>query len=142
MRSRNKLSLAHQAAALKGRFPGTRVYRDRSSLTWRAPLQPTPLSREYDVRISYKLGEHPRVRVISDLATRPGERLPHVYRDGTLCLYMPGEWTPDKFIADSIVTWTCEWLLHYELWLACGEWLGSGEELDQYSEIDRTSDRG
>lgn len=131
MRFRNELSLAHQAAALKGRFDGTRVHRDRSSLTWRASLQPTPLSREYDVRISYKLGEYPKVRVMSDLDTTPGEQLPHVYRNGTLCLHMPGEWRPDMFIADSIVTWTCEWLLHYELWLAGGEWLGSGEELDE-----------
>ena len=31
------------------------------------------------------------------------------------------------FIADTIVPWACEWLLHYEIWLATGEWHGGGE---------------
>ena len=142
MRSRPRLSLAQQAAALSGRFGWTPTHSDRSRLTWKAPLQPTPLSRKYVVRISYKLSEPPKVKVISELDTRAGGRLPHVYRDGTLCLYSSSEWRPDMFIADSIVPWTCEWLLHYELWLATGEWFGSGEELDDVSEVDRSKGEG
>ena len=30
-------------------------------------------------------------------------------------------------IVDTIVPWTAEWLLHYEVWLATGEWLGDGD---------------
>ncbi|MDP9848099.1 hypothetical protein [Streptosporangium lutulentum] len=31
-------------------------------------------------------------------------------------------------LARTILPWTCEWLLHYELWLITGRWAGSGED--------------
>lgn len=31
------------------------------------------------------------------------------------------------YVCDTIVPWTAEWLLNYELWLATGEWVGGGE---------------
>lgn len=37
-----------------------------------------------------------------------------------------GEWKPRMKLADTIVPWAAEWLLHYELWLATGEWGGGG----------------
>jgi hypothetical protein len=58
---------------------------------------------------------------------RPGESLPHVYREGTLCLYRKGEWSSAMLIANSIVPWASEWLLFYEIWLATGEWHGGGD---------------
>jgi hypothetical protein len=30
-------------------------------------------------------------------------------------------------IADTIVPWTAEWLVHYEIWLMTGEWYGGGD---------------
>ena len=30
-------------------------------------------------------------------------------------------------IADTIVPWTAEWLVHYEIWLVTGEWYGGGD---------------
>jgi hypothetical protein len=50
-----------------------------------------------------------------------------VYREGTLCLHLPGEWKPSMFVADSTLTWTAEWLFNYEVWKATGEWHGGGE---------------
>jgi hypothetical protein len=32
----------------------------------------------------------------------------------------------DGSIADTIVPWTAEWLVHYEIWLVTGEWYGGG----------------
>ena len=29
-------------------------------------------------------------------------------------------------IAETIIPWASEWLLHYEIWLATGEWQGGG----------------
>ena len=45
-----------------------------------------------------------------------------------LCLYYgpAREWIPDKMIADTIVPWASEWLLHYEFWLVTGIWHGGG----------------
>jgi hypothetical protein len=31
-------------------------------------------------------------------------------------------------MATTIVSWTSEWLLHYEVWRATGAWTGGGHE--------------
>jgi hypothetical protein len=91
-------------------------------------IQPTPLSRTYTVQITYAIGGPPRVLVVRPtLDSRPGEPLPHVYREGSLCLYQDDEWLPNMFIADTILPWACEWLAHYELWMATGHWGGNRE---------------
>ena len=43
-------------------------------------------------------------------------------------------------IADTIVPWTCEWLIHYEIWLATGEWHGGGEEPNEGERMDESVD--
>ena len=43
-------------------------------------------------------------------------------------------------IADTIVPWTCEWLVHYEIWFATGEWHGGGEGLEEEQGNDRSPD--
>lgn len=65
--------------------------------------------------------------MLDPLRTRPGRSLPHVYDDGTLCLYERGEWNDNMFLADTIVPWASEWLAHYEIWLGHGKWYGGGE---------------
>jgi len=94
---------------------------------WTGVLQPTPLSRAYTIRITCATDAHPRVVVAHPtLASRPDEPLPHVYREGCLCLYEDGEWQPSMFIAETIVPWACEWLAHYEIWKATGHWCADG----------------
>lgn len=123
------LSPAIQGIALRDRFAGSVLRMRGKSITWTAKLRPTPLSREYTVRITYALDRYPpRVKVLPQPASRPGKPLPHVYGDGTLCLHKFGEWSRDMLISDTTVPWTCEWLLHYEIWLATGEWHGGGED--------------
>ena len=39
---------------------------------------------------------------------------------------MKGEWAERMLIAEIIVPWISEWLLHYEIWLVTGEWHGGG----------------
>jgi hypothetical protein len=101
-------------------------------VVWRGTLQPTGLSNTYKIRIDYELGFSPHVFVISPkLHTRAeGVRIPHLFKEGNLCLYFPWykEWTPDKFIASTIVPWASLWLYFYEIWHATGEWLGGGIE--------------
>lgn len=65
----------------------------------------------------------PRLRLVD------GQGLPHVYALNTLCLFLGNrEWHESIPIADTLVPWTSQWLLFYELWLATGgEWLGEGE---------------
>ncbi len=124
---RSGLNAAQQAFALRARFPNVQGKLKAGRLVWTVPMRPTPLSRSYRVQIVYGPRGHPQVRVLDKLATREGRSLPHVYSDGTLCLYERDEWKPTMAIADTIVPWTAEWLAHYEIWLATGDWYGGGE---------------
>lgn len=124
------ISLAIQAGHLRKLFPASQATFRRSQLTWVATLQPTPLSQSYTVRMQYKLDQRPEVEVLDPkLEERDGERPPHLYPKGRLCLYLPGmnEWNSNMLLADTIVPWISEWLLNYEFWLATGEWCGGGE---------------
>jgi hypothetical protein len=80
----------------------------------------------------YFRDQHPDVYVANPkLELFPGEKkLPHVYNteDQCLCLYYRKgrEWNGSMYLAETIIPWTSEWLLHYEFWLATGSWHGGG----------------
>ena len=127
------LPIAIQDQALRARFPSFKTIlwvRDRT-VVWEGFLQPTVLSHDYKVRITYNIGRRPKVVVLDPQLKRrsPKERLPHTYAGDELCLYRPSrrEWLASELIADKIVPWTSLWLRYYEHWYATGEWLGGGE---------------
>lgn len=104
-----------------------------NGFVWKSELQPSELSSCYHIKIEYRLGKHPDVYVIDPyplLLANGKTKLPHVYDHDKqrLCLYFkPGEeWAASKMIADTIIPWTSEWLLHYEFWVLTGEWRGGG----------------
>ena len=51
-----------------------------------------------------------------------------MYSNGDLCLYLPGQWKESMLLADTILPWTSQWLLYYELWLITGHWMGTGHD--------------
>jgi hypothetical protein len=109
-------------------FPGARADLFPKRLIWRGTITPTPLSRCYPIRITYRIGRFPEVRVLGPaLEGRPGESIPHLFRDGTLCLHLEDEWWSDMLLVHTTVPWTSEWLLNYEIWLGTGTWYGGGE---------------
>ncbi|MCA9604135.1 MAG: hypothetical protein KC619_00985 [Myxococcales bacterium] len=127
----NRLSLVAQAHWLRRRYPDTFWSIRGGVLRWRGELRPTDLSRRYLVELTYTIGTRPRVFVRGPpLARFPGRKLPHVWDDGSLCLYLPKacEWAPTMRLADTIVVWASEWLFFYESWLLTGDWLGGGHE--------------
>lgn len=106
-----------------------------TGLTWNYRDRPTPLSREYAMRITFRRGETPSVFVtdpeLSDLAG--GRPLPHVYHDPLrLCLTLPGtrEWTGTMRIDQTFVPWATTWLYYFEDWLISDEWKGGGKHPD------------
>jgi hypothetical protein len=119
------LSLPQQAFALRQSFPEAVITITGARLAWTGVITPTPLSRRYTVRITYYAGKYPRV-VVADPPLRPDEdgSLPHLYRDGCLCLHQEDQWDGSMSIADTILPWTAEWLAHYELWRRSGLWYG------------------
>ncbi len=56
---------------------------------------------------------------------------PHLYADGSLCLYWPKEWqwAAHEAIAETLLPWAALWLYYYELWLDAGEWLGPSSHI-------------
>lgn len=102
-----------------------------AGLVWEYSDRPTPLSREYLLRIEYKRGDVPRVFVKDpDISALAGDRqIPHVYRNPLhLCLYLPGsgEWDGTKRIDKTFVGWALVWLYYFEDWLSSDEWKGGG----------------
>lgn len=116
---------------IRHRFP-TFVHRRRASAEgkrvgaaeWQGTLQPRECSPVYTVCVRYRPGRPPTVRVLRPVLAR---KAPHVYDDGTLCLYWPKEWRwrSSELLAGTIIPWTALWLYYYELWLDTGDWLGS-----------------
>ena len=121
-----------EQAALMRAFPAFRVRVRGATLAAEGELRPTPLSETYRVRIEYAAGRPPDVRVLSPaLAPREGaDRIPHMYGQERLCLYLPGvgEWAGDMPLGQALIPWISLWLFYYELWHATGEWLGGGVE--------------
>ncbi|OJJ21182.1 hypothetical protein BKI52_11485 [marine bacterium AO1-C] len=130
----NRISLIKQEGALKSCFPNSRIMRKgEKELVWIHTLHPTPLSNYYKVKLHYKKGGGVSVYIVEPypLPLAKGEvTLPHVYSvdEQRLCLYYPksNEWNLSKFFVKTLIPWTSEWLVHYELWLKNGEWLGGG----------------
>ena len=123
-----RYSVIVQASKLKKRYPESSCKTKYGNvLVWKGKLKPTPLSQEYTLRLRYRLKERPEVHVIEPKLFIPeGKRLPHVFEGNELCLYFKSDWQPDMDIAETIIPWASEWLLHYEIWLVTGEWQGGG----------------
>lgn len=107
-----------------------------SGLTWEYKERPTPLSREYAVRIEYQRGDIPKIFIKEpDITVLAGDReIPHVYKDPLrLCLYLPGsgEWGGTMRIDRTLVSWTSVWLYYFEEWLASNKWKGGGIHPDE-----------
>jgi hypothetical protein len=130
-------SLAVQLFSLNQAYSSTKGNLSRGTLYWKVSLQPTPLSANYDVEITYRLHGSPSVWVSGEnLLKLDAPGFPHKYSVDkekcrvNICLYLPGEFDKAYLLADTIVPWTIEWLYFYEMWLATGDWLGGGKHPD------------
>ena len=128
-----EIPLIVQANKLQSYFSDSKYSVRQNILVWKGYLQPTYLSPKYLIKVVYQREKHPNVYVIDPkpLALAEGKsKLEHVYNTDKqhLCIYYKRakEWNQTKFIADTIIPWTSEWLLHYEIWVATGIWHGGG----------------
>ena len=120
------LSLPIQQGLLLARYEG-QVRRTRNRVTWLGHVTPAAYTDTYEVLLDHVVGRTPIVFVVRPrLDLRADQDLPHVYTLNTLCLYYGAEeWNPSRPLTD-LIGWACEWLLHYEIWVATGEWLAGG----------------
>jgi len=82
---------------------------NRRKLTWCYRVQPTPLAREYTVRISLEEGATPDVFVDNPLLVEPTIVRSHMCISNPLRLYLylpgTGEWYGSKRIDQTIISW-------------------------------------
>ncbi len=115
---------SRQLRGMRAAFPSfAPTFTRRGGIAWNGTLQPTEESPAYRVAIYHEPDRSPKVRV-TDPLLRPGA--PHLYSDGSLCLYWREDWhwAPHATLAETIIPWTALWLYYYEIWLITGEWLG------------------
>ncbi len=95
-----------------------------SSLVCTGKIQPTEHSEVYKIRLKYDGASSPKVYVVDP--ELPLDINAHMYSDKRLCLYYPKEnpWKHTKSISDTIIPWTAEWLVYYELYQIDGKWHG------------------
>ncbi|CAG5077571.1 hypothetical protein [Parvicella tangerina] len=137
-----RASLIIQEGTLKSYFPGCKIIRyGEDEIVWEHNITPSPLSGSYTLKLHYIRNKGAKVYVLSPkpLPLAPGKtRLPHVYStpEQRLCLYYPvdNEWDVSMLYVQTLIPWACEWLIHYELWVATGNWLGGGIEHENIAE--------
>ena len=129
-----RLPLIYHKVALERSYPQSVCKLERNVLTWHATITPTVLSRQYKIKIVYDGHCPPRVIVSGDsLRGLSKPNFPHKFdideknNRVRICLYLPCELNYMKPFSETLVPWTAEWLLHYEIWLATGNWCGGGE---------------
>lgn len=131
------LRLFDQMIALRATYPSSICEIRGDTLWWHGKIQPTPISKEYSVIMTYKLWKSPSVWVIGEeLQKLDDPEFPHRYKKDEknqmvrICLYRYAEFSSKKFLAKTIIPWAVEWLYFYEIWLTTGEWCGGGEHPD------------
>jgi hypothetical protein len=107
------VKLALQALALKQRYPDASIRLSARALFWRGLLKPSVNARGYDVVLIAQSGDLVPHVYVSHPALEPDDEgnVPHVYRDGSLCLSRGKDLGRSALYADTVVPWSSEWLL-------------------------------
>lgn len=146
IKRRKVLSVREQLAWVRLRWPDFQSAVHGKRLVVIGDYQPSPLGELYRVQVEYQYGEPLEARVLSPQLRRrrPDEKIPHMYGQKRLCLFLPwtDQWSGDKILADHIIPWISLWLHYYELWHATGEWLGGGLEPERMKPIRNVVDPG
>lgn len=113
-----------QKLLIEKRFPVFRCQLRRGVLECVGAIAPSPHSISYTIRIRHTEWGIPEVRVTSPVIT-PDPKI-HMYGDGRLCLYHPPTqpWYSTAKLHETIIPWTADWLVYYELYQTEGKWLG------------------
>lgn len=90
----------------------------------RGQIQPTESSRQYRIEVAYEPWDIPEIRVLEP-EIKPHAAI-HIYKEGPLCVYYWKEqpWLDRYHLHETVIPWTAEWLVFYELYLLTGIWYG------------------
>lgn len=115
---------AYQKHNLERRYNFLKCNIINGTLIITGELQPE-LCDLYKIRIEFREGHTPMVFITSPhIVHQPAI---HIYKEGCLCLYYPGDfkWRNSTKIADYTIPWIVEWILYYEIWKITGKWEGA-----------------
>lgn len=121
---RKHLAIISEKRLLKKHFPFLRFQLEIGKLICYSYCQPSEYSPVFYYRLEWVPGKIPKV-----FPTNPNIEYHddiHMYNDGSLCLYYPKDFVYDcttSHIHETIIPWTHEWFLFYELYLIKGRWL-------------------
>lgn len=112
-----------QKRELEKKFSFLKCRIENDTLICRGVFQPDNCNA-YDVRIEFRAGCFPQVYILSPEIKANADI--HIYNEGSLCLFYPGElkWKDTTSIAENTIPWIFEWILFYELYLLTGVWEG------------------
>jgi hypothetical protein len=85
--------------------------------------RPSEFSVTYKYEVRFIVGQVPKVYVVDPIIEYNPEI--HMYSaDNSLCLYYPQDfsWQASSNLYNTIIPWTHEWLLFYELFQITGKW--------------------
>ncbi|MDM8292062.1 hypothetical protein [Faecalicoccus pleomorphus] len=133
MLKNKELPLSLQAIFLKREYPNSICKVSRSQLVWHGLIKPSPLSREYNIRMICDGKKRPKVILYGEnVKGLDDPNFPHNFginqkkQEVTICLHYSFEFDYSMRIVDTIIPWIQEWLYFYKIWLITGEWLGGG----------------
>lgn len=109
---------------LKQHFPFLECTLRCNQLTCRGSITPSEGCDPYKIKLEYRMGKTPKV-YITDPLIAPHSKY-HMYKEGDLCLFDPRvtPWSSNMMLHETIIPWTAEWLVLYELWKYTGAWMG------------------
>lgn len=83
--------------------------------------------KPYTIQIEFRAGSFPQVYVL-DPSIEPNSEI-HIYNEGSLCLFYPGDlkWKNTTSISEHTIPWIYEWIMFYEIYLRTGVWEGPFE---------------
>lgn len=131
-----KLQLIDQKNFIMVDFPDSEVCIREGVLYWHGKVKPTSVSKEYYLKLEYRMGKYPKAWLIKEvLDEKTAYYIPHHYavdvKEGTieLCLFKPKmkEWMKHYPLSKTIIPWAIEWIYYYEIWQITGEWKGGGD---------------
>ncbi|RXR34647.1 hypothetical protein EQG68_01710 [Flavobacterium piscinae] len=118
------LAIFLEISLLKKHFPFLKFQIKNGKLVCYGYCKPSEYSRTYHYRIEWKPGISPKVFPVDPHIEYDDDI--HIYREGNLCLYYPKDFIYDaksSHIYETIMPWTHEWFVFYELYQIKGKWL-------------------
>ncbi len=120
----NKYILIREKKLIENNFDFLNCTIKGDNLVCDGGCKPTPHSNEYKFQIIYNGKSSPKVNVIGPNIIYNDDI--HMFpSDNSLCLYHSSDMVWDyrkHHLFDTIIPWTIEWFVFYELYLISGKW--------------------